>query len=654
MKIRRSTLPVILIVLASFAAAQTSAPQTEQGKFLLHKFAQRIGEETYTVAPAADGVTLTSNFKFVDRGQEVPLKTTLSMAPDLTPRDFESKGKMSRFSPQDTTVHGRSAGQVTVGANEPFFDVASYAPVAVQMMLVRYWRAHGRPANLKTLPSGTVQITDQGPQEFTIDGKKVSLHHVSIRGLIWGMEALWFDAQDHLVALVGVDGEFDHFEAIAADYEPGLSAFISSAARENMANLAQIASGFSGKPVQTIAIVGGRLIDATGRPPLENSAVLIRDGKVVAAGPANVVQIPKDAQVIHAEGKSVLPGLWEMHAHFEQVEWGPIYLATGVTTARDVGNERDFIVNVRDAIATGKGLGPRLLMAGIVDGTGQFTLGVNRVDTPEQARAQVQAYKKDGALQIKVYSSVKPDILKIVTEEAHRLGMTVTGHVPVGMNAMQAIDDGMDQINHVQYITAVMVDPKTRTIDPESEQVKKVIAALQQHHTVIDPTMALMELFSHPRNVDVASFEPGFTKVATEIREPIGGMGADPSSTEQAKGRFNLMLQTVTILHEAHVPIVAGTDQAVPGYSVDREMELYVKAGFTPMEAIQSATLVPARAMGLEKESGTLEVGKRGDVIIVDGNPAQNISDIRKVTTVISGGRIFQPAPLWKSVGFQP
>jgi hypothetical protein len=166
--------------------------------------------------------------------------------------------------------------------------------------------------------------------------------------------------------------------------------------------------------------------------------------------------------------------------------------------------------------------------------------------------------------------------------------------------------------------------------------------------------MALMELFSHPRNVDVASFEPGFTKVATEIREPIGGMGADPSSAQQAQGRFNLMLQTVTILHEAHVPIVAGTDQAVPGYSVDREMELYVKAGFTPMEAIQSATLVPARAMGLEKESGTLEVGKRGDVIIVDGNPAQNISDIRKVTTVISGGRIFQPAPLWKSVGFQP
>ncbi|HYX52955.1 MAG TPA: amidohydrolase family protein [Candidatus Limnocylindrales bacterium] len=658
MKIRRYALPVILLVIATFAAAQASAPQTstqptEEGKWLLHKFAQHIGQETYTLASTPDGVTLTSDFKFTDRGQEVPLKTTLSMAPDLTPRDFESKGKMSRFSPQETTVHGRSAGNVTVGANEPFFDVASYAPVAVQMMLVRYWRAHGKPASLKTLPSGAVQITDQGPQDFSIAGKKASLHHVTIRGLIWGMEALWFDAQDHLIALVGVDGEFDHFEAVDANYEDGLSAFISTAARENMSNLAQIAAGFSGQPVQTIAIVGGRLIDATGRPPMENSAIVIRDGMIVTTGPASRVQIPKDAQVIHAEGKSVLPGLWEMHAHFEQVEWGPIYLATGVTTARDVGNEREFIVSVRDAISSGKGLGPRLLMAGIVDGTSQFSLGVNRVDTPEQAREQVQQYKKDGALQIKVYSSVKPDILKIVTAEAHKLGMTVTGHVPVGMNAMQAIDDGMDQINHIQYITAMMVDPKTRTIDPDSEQVKDLIAALQQHHTVVDPTMALMELFSHPRNVDVATFEPGFAKVAPEIREPIGGMGTDPANAEQAQKRFGLMLEAVKLLHDAHIPIVAGTDQAVPGYSVDREIELYVKAGFTPMEAIQSATLVPARAMGLT-DSGTLQVGKRGDVIIVDGNPAQNISDIRKVTTVITGGRIFQPAPLWKSVGFQP
>ncbi len=114
-------------------------------------------------------------------------------------------------------------------------------------------------------------------------------------------------------------------------------------------------------------------------------------------------------------------------------------------------------------------------------------------------------------------------------------------------------------------------------------------------------------------------------------------MGAAPKNSEKSAARFRLLLETVRVLHKAGVPIVAGTDQAVPGFSLDREIELYVKAGFTPMEAIQAATLVPAQAMGMEKESGTIEAGKRADVILVDGNPLENISDIRKVSTVFAG-----------------
>ena len=112
---------------------------------------------------------------------------------------------------------------------------------------------------------------------------------------------------------------------------------------------------------------------------------MIDEGRIVAAGPRARVKIPLHAIVIDARGKTILPGLWDMHAHFEQVEWGPIYLAAGVTTVRDCGNEFEFITAVRDAIAQGRGLGPRLLLAGIVDGTGTYTIGVERVDTPEQA-----------------------------------------------------------------------------------------------------------------------------------------------------------------------------------------------------------------------------------------------------------------------------
>ncbi|HEY2498162.1 MAG TPA: amidohydrolase family protein [Candidatus Angelobacter sp.] len=654
MKARRSVGLVIIILFSLAGWAQTGPAEREQGVFQLHKFEQLIGRETYTLTRSQSDVVLKSDFKFTDRGSEVPLTTTLTMEKDLTPRDFEIKGKISRFSSIEDSVHGRSTGKETISPGEDFFDIQGYAPVAVQMMLVRYWDTHGHPKTLKTLPRGEVQIEDLGTETFTINGRKLDLHKLAVRGLIWGMESLWLDATEHVIALVSIDAEMDHFEAIADGYEDGLAAFVTGAARDGMTNLAKMAAGFTAQTPSVVAIVGGRLIDGTGKPPIENAVVVLRDGKIAAAGPAASTPVPEGAQIVDAHGKSVLPGLWEMHAHFEQVEWGPIYLASGVTTARDVGNEREFIIAVRDAIATGHGIGPRLVMAGVVDGTGPLSLGVIRVDTPEQAREQVQKYKAAGFQQIKIYSSVKPEILKIVCAEAHRLGMTVTGHIPEGMNAIEGIEDGMDQINHINYLSAVLVDPKSQTIDAESPQVKKVIKLLLEHHTVVDPTMALMEILTHSRDIPLSTFEPGILKVAPELREGLETMGAPPQRTQQAAASFRQFLATVRLLHEAGIPIVAGTDQAVPGFSLDREIELYVKAGFTPMEAIQAATLAPARAMGMEKESGTIEPGKRADVILVDGNPLVNISDIRKVSMVFSAGKMYQPAALWTSVGFKP
>ncbi|MBZ5508099.1 MAG: amidohydrolase family protein [Acidobacteriia bacterium] len=654
MKAIRRACVVVAMLLAVCGWAQTNSSAPEQGVFHLHKFEQLIGRETYTLIRSQDEVVLKSDFKFTDRGSEVPLTTTLTMEKDLTPRDFQIKGRISRFSSIENSVHGRSAGQVTIPPGENFFDIQGYAPVSVQMMLVRYWRSHGSPKTLKTLPRGEVQIQDLGTETFTIDGRKVELRKLFVRGLIWGMESIWLDAQDHLIALVSIDAEMDHFEAVADGYESGLAAFVTGAARDGMANLARVASSFSADEPAVTAIMGGRLIDGTGKPAVENSVVILRGGKIVAAGPAASIPVPKGAEFVDAHGKSVLPGLWEMHAHFEQVEWGPIYLATGVTTARDVGNEREFIVAARDAIAGGRGIGPRLVMAGVVDGTSPFSLGVIRVDTPDQAREQVQKYKAEGFQQIKVYSSVKPDILKVVTAEAHRLGMTVTGHIPQGMNAIAGIEDGMDQINHAMYLVAVMTDPKTGTIDADSPQVKKVIKLLLEHHTVVDPTLALLEIITHSTDKPISAFEPGILKVTPELREGLETMGVPPQQSQQSAARFRSLLTTVRILHEAGVPIVVGTDQSVPGFSVDREIELYVQAGFTPMEAIQAATLVPARAMGMEKDSGTIEAGKRADVILVDGNPLENISDIRKVSAVFAGGRMYQPAALWTSVGFKP
>src|SRR4029077_2267303 len=144
-----------------------------------------------------------------------------------------------------------------------------------------------------------------------------------------------------------------------------------------------------------------------GAAPVGDATVVIRKGRIVATGPRSKVKIPKHANVVDAKGKFILPGLWDMHAHFEQVEWGPIYLAAGVTTVRDCGNELEFITAARDAIPQRRGLGPRILAAGIVDGSGEMALGVQRVDTTEQARMWTDRYHAEGFQQMKIYSSVK-------------------------------------------------------------------------------------------------------------------------------------------------------------------------------------------------------------------------------------------------------
>src|SRR5579872_2559014 len=654
-----------------------AAPILEQGKFTLHKFEQPIGEETYEIRRDGDSITARIDFKFTDRGSPVPLTTTFRAAQDLTPQSFEIKGRTARPVTIDESIkvdnrkfhlRNRDKESDSDAPSGPFFTIAGYAPTTMQMLMVRYWASHGSPAQLATLPSGSVKIEPRGQDTIHAGArdKDEKLDRYTVEGLIWGRETLWFDSNRNLIAAVTTDAEFDHFEAIRDGYESALGDFVSKAGADNMSALADISKGIPGSHSTSLAIVGATLIDGTGSAPITDSAVVIQNGVIKAAGSRNKVKIPKDANVVDAKGKFILPGLWDMHAHFEQVEWGPIYLAAGVTTVRDCGNEFEFITAVRDAIAQGRGLGPRLLLAGVVDGSSPRAVGVARVDTPEQARAWVNRYHDAHFQQMKIYSSVKLEEVKAIADEAHRLGMTVTGHVPEGLTAYQVIEAGQDQINHLGYIAEIMHAPTppdakfedrvkaTTNIDLNSAEAQKAIAFLKEHHTVLDPTMALFELFNATTANPPASFEPGINKIAPELAQPLTDVPPPGARSELQQRAFDKEIEMLGALHKAGIPIVTGTDQAVPGYSLHREIELYVQAGFTPMEAIQAATIVSARAMGVDKELGTIEKGKRGDLILIDGDPLADIHNSRNVEYVVTNGTMYHTAELWQSVGFKP
>ena len=593
------------VLACSTCAAQQPATS---GTLVLHKFAKAIGKETYSIETKGEGYTLTSHFLFTDRGSKVPLETTfVAQTADMSPRSYAAKGRASRQSEMDDalTVKGndltivRSGKTETLIASGAWFIADGYSPVAMQEQMMRWWVMHGRPSEFTVYPSNAkVHIGPAG--SLSVDGRVG--HGYTVGGLIWGEESLWMDDEQNLMALVSTDAEFDHFEAVREPYEASLGAFIAAAVQSNLAALARLTATARMAPAPTLAIVGATLEDSTGSPAVKDSVIVIENGVIIAAGLPSQIHIPAGATVIDASGKYAIPGLWDMHAHYEQVEWGPIYLAAGVTSVRDVGNEFDFIRTVHEELDRKEdpAIGPHLEFAGIIDGTGPISLGAVLADTPEQALSWVEKYHAAGARQIKVYSSVKPEIVKAIAADAHARGMTVTGHVPEGMTAIEGVHDGMDQINHIQYElqyfshAVLSADGKPdRTKPPVLEldgpRSKDLISTLRAHHTVLDPTVALFESFMNTKPLN--QLEPGLDHVAPQLREALDSPPAPEDKAALTKARWQAVMATLRALHAAGIPIVAGTDQAIPGYSLHRELELYVDAGFTPLEALQAATI---------------------------------------------------------------
>lgn len=665
---RRCFLATLFLV--SVACVFAQAPATS-GTFVLHKFANAIGKEEYSIEAKGDIYTLASHFLFKDRGSPVPLETTfVAHMADGSPVTYAAKGRSAREAEMDDaltvigssltiTRSGKTETQIPAGA---WFITDGYSPVAMQEQMMRWWILRGKPAEFTVYPAGT-KVHIEPAETLTISGR--AAHGYTVDGLIWGEESLWMDDAQNLMALVSTDAEFDHFEAVREPYAESLGVFISSAVQSNLARLATLNSMARTSRARKLAIVGATLEDVTGSRPVKNSVILIENGVITAAGSRRQVNIPKGATVLDAKGKFAIPGLWDMHAHYEQVEWGPIYLAAGVTSVRDVGNEFDFIRALREQLdrKENPAIGPHLEFAGIVDGSGPFALGAVLADTPEQALAWVEKYKAAGARQIKVYGSVKPKILKVIAEEAHKRGMTVTGHIPDGMAAIEAVNDGMDQINHLQYEASYFAHPvlgadgkpdrtKAPVLEADGARARELIECLKAHHTVLDPTIALYETFMHTGPLD--RLEPGIDHVAPQLREALDSPPPPADQAAVTTARWHVLMATLRSLHAAGVPIVAGTDQLIPGYSLHRELELYVEAGFTPLEALQSATLEAARALGLENESGSFGVGKRGDVLLLNADPLADIHNTRSVWRTVAAGAVYDPAPLWRSVGFAP
>jgi imidazolonepropionase-like amidohydrolase len=652
--------------------AQQKPVMVEHGVYDIHLLTHLVGHEEYRVMQRPGlQMEMQTSYELGDRGNKRAGVITL----DFAGKTFEPEKLLEDTVPalpdgplsvsiEDGQVTVREAsGQqgrtgrtlrkpalAFVGFQTMPSNSAQTVPASLQMMMMRYWHAHGEPKELPLLRANAfaapVEIKLVGHEAFQVHRRMVRLTRYTVANIGFGREIVWMNDSNRLAAVMTFAGGLPQ-ETVLDEYEEHFAQLVHSGVRQEMLDLADLDKEVPAEATGTYAIVGARLIDGTGAAPVENATVLIRDGRIAAAGAD--VAVPHGVRVIHAEGKSLLPGLWEMHSHYSGVEFGPALLAAGVTTTRDCGGEFEFLTTVRDAIATEHVLGPRLLLAGLIDSGGPLAFGNVDVETPAEAVQAVDNYADHGFLQIKVYSQIKPEILRVIAAEAHKRGLTVTGHVPDAVTTAEGIADGMDQINHLGYVSKAM--SSNGKVDVNSDAAKFTIALLKEKDIVVDDTQSWTEMASHAKGVDPASFEPGVNAAPFTAANKYRTMGR-PVDEPRARQQMQTNQAVLHALIAAGVTIIPGSDTGLVGYGLDRELELYVDAGMTPMQAIQSATIVSARVMKLDKDSGTIEPGKRADLVLVDGNPIANISDIRKTLSVVTDGRLYDCKRLARSVGF--
>ena len=612
------------------------------------------GWEHYELAPNDGGMKLTSDYDYVDRGRRNHTQLSLTTGKDYALKTFETVRltDTSRTVTASVELDGAHAKVTRNGkaADVPVppvaYAVSSYFPTAQHLALIRYWESHGRPKTIAVVPGdpNPVTIKKRGIDTVGSGARRTVLTRYTIDGVMWGINYLWLDGDGRLAMFATGGGAGLSFKTVRAALMPLRKELMEVATRAQMAELLEITSRTKPVAEGSIALVGATLVDATGAPALPNATVVIEKGRIVAAGPSASTTVPPGARRIDVAGKTIIPGLWDSHAHLHQIEWIPTYIAAGVTSVRDMGSEWPLLVAMRSAIRSGKVTGPNLFFAGLIDGPGLQGFGEFSASTPEEGRAIVRRYHQLGFEMIKIYMALAPEVMAAICDEAHRLDMRCTGHVPTSMDLHEAIDAGMDQLAHFPVRG-----------DLTTDEGKKQIAHFVAKKTIFDPTASWGEIGGKSAAEPMENIQPVLQHLPRPLlQDHVASLGQSPSDTATSHARLARMLANIKAAHDAGVPIIAGTDEGIPAYSVYRELELYVKSGFTPMDALRAATAVAAQAMRVDKDVGTIETGKRADLLVLDANPLDNISNVRTVRFVMKNGRMFESEALWTAAGFKP
>jgi hypothetical protein len=411
-----------------------------------------------------------------------------------------------------------------------------------------------------------------------------------------------------------------------------------------------------------------RVFDSRSGKMLEHRDVEIKDGRIAMIGPTvkPSQNSMKEYRVIDGRGKTLLPGLWDMHTHMSDNSEGIFHIANGVTNIRDMGNGEELLQRI-DQIKKGEIIGPEeVVISGFIDGAGPFAAPTGAlINNLDEGLEAIRKYAAKGYKQIKLYSSIKPEWVKPMIDEAKKHGMRVCGHIPAYMTAEQAIRAGYNEVTHMNMLVLnffgdtidtrsrqrfILPAEKAGSIDLEGKKFKDFVTLMKERNIAVDPTLSVFEELFTARDGQVSPvFKPVIDQFPVMAQRNFkaggGGLPVTPEKDAVYRNSFKVMQKILKKLYDAGITIVPGTD-GFAGYTLHRELELYAQAGIPNADVLRIATIVPAQLTGTADKYGSIEVGKVANLVLVDGDPTKNISDIRRTNAVIKEGVLYDPAAL--------
>ncbi|PYV39544.1 MAG: hypothetical protein DMG06_22895 [Acidobacteria bacterium] len=420
-----------------------------------------------------------------------------------------------------------------------------------------------------------------------------------------------------------------------------------------------------------LAIRQATVFDSEAKRLVPDQTILICDERILAVGPTREIGIPSKAHVIEARGRYVIPGLIDAHTHVVTVlywaqitgdELLPYYLAQGVTTIRNTGDAIAASRLVQRYAVEHPAISPRVFLASpLIDGDPPIHRDIGwPFSSPEQVPSFVEDMQKWGITTLKIYARCPPEVAHKVIEEGHRRGLVVTAHLG-RYSVDDAIADGIDCLEHIESVSDFLrTDPHDRhSLDLTTERARSLVETLARRKIFVDPTLMVFwgtlffadvpEIIQDADNAYVPRRLQEFW--AKDRKTRLDNYSAGP--LERRRATFRKYQELVGMLHRAGVPLLVGTDapepQVPPGYSLHHEMELLVESGLPPADVLAAATLQNARVLKQDTDLGTVAAGKRADLLILNGNPLENIRNSRKIYRVIKGGRLLDPTVILQS-----